>query len=152
MNILKITTVLLSVFLLFSCNDKAKNQTTDGNETIQTTEVEMHNHSDDKAIQLDGDKKWKVDDNMMAHIRNMEKDVASFDKSNPVNYQVLADKLKNNLDLLTSNCTMRGQAHDELHKWLLPYIELVDDFSKDRSVEQLAEIQHSFITFNQYFE
>jgi hypothetical protein len=84
----------LSAFLLFSCNEKAKNETTDRNETIQTTEVEMHNHSDDEAIQLDGDKKWKVDDNMMGHIRNMEKDVASFDKSNPVNYQVLADKLK----------------------------------------------------------
>jgi hypothetical protein len=47
---------------------------------------------------------------------------------------------------------MKGQAHDELHKWLLPYIELADDFSKDRSVEQFAEIQHSFTTFNQYFE
>ena len=111
-----------------------------------------HNHSDDEAIQLDGDKKWKVDDNMMAHIRNMEKDVTSFDKEKPENYQVLADNLKENLDLLTSNCTMKGQAHDELHKWLLPYIDLVDNFSKGKSTEQFTEIQHSFTTFNQYFE
>lgn len=149
MNKLKITTILLSVFFLFSCNDKAKNETS---ETNQTTETEVHNHSDDEAIQLDGDKKWKVDDNMMAHIQNMEKDIASFDNSKPENYQVLADNLKENLDLLTSNCTMKGQAHDELHKWLLPYLELVDDFSKDKTKEQLTAIQQSFITFNQYFE
>lgn len=47
---------------------------------------------------------------------------------------------------------MKGQAHDELHKWLLPYIELVDDFSKDKSNENLAKIQESFTTFNQYFQ
>ena len=89
---------------------------------------------------------------MMAHIRNMEKDITSFDNSKPENYQVLADNLKENLDLLTSNCTMKGQAHDELHKWLLPYLDLVTDFSKDKSAEQFTEIQNSFTTFNQYFE
>ncbi|WP_339887906.1 hypothetical protein [uncultured Flavobacterium sp.] len=149
MNKLKVTTIVLLAFFLFSCNDKAKNETTELN---QTTETEVHNHSDDEAIQLDGDKKWKVDDNMMAHIRNMEKDVTSFDKEKPETYQVLADNLKENLDLLTSNCTMKGQAHDELHKWLLPYIDLVDNFSEGKSKEQFTEIQHSFTTFNQYFE
>lgn len=149
MNKLKITTIAISTFFLFSCNDKAKNETT---ETNQTTEAEVHNHSDDEAIQLDGDKKWKVDDNMMAYIRSMEKDIASFDNSKPENYPVLADNLKENLNLLTSNCTMKGQAHDELHKWLLPYLDLVDDFSKDKSAEQFTEIQNSFTTFNQYFE
>lgn len=89
---------------------------------------------------------------MIAHIRTMENDVTSFDKETPENYQLLADNLKKNLDLLTSNCTMKGQAHDELHKWLLPYIELVDDFSKDKSNENLAKIQESFTTFNQYFQ
>lgn len=47
---------------------------------------------------------------------------------------------------------MKGEAHDELHKWLLPYIELVDHFSKDKSNENLAKIQESFTTFNQYFQ
>ena len=151
MNKLKITTIAMATFFLFSCNDKAKNETVEPNQTTET-EAEVHNHSDDEAIQLDGDKKWKVDDNMMAHIRNMEKDIASFDNSKPENYQVLADNLKDNLDLLTSNCTMKGQAHDELHNWLLPYLDLVDDFSKDKSAEQFTEIQNSFTTFNKYFE
>ena len=89
---------------------------------------------------------------MMVSIRNMEKDVVSFDKENLENYQLLAANLKKNLDLLTSNCTMTGQAHDELHKWLMPLIETVKDFSKDKSTEHFTAIQNSFTTFNQYFE
>lgn len=149
MNKLKITSILLSTFFLFSCNDKAKNESA---ETSQATETEVHEHSNGETIQLNDGQKWKVDVDMMAHIRTMENDVTSFDKETPENYQLLADNLKKNLDLLTSNCTMKGEAHDELHKWLLPYIELVDDFSKDKSNENLAKIQESFTTFNQYFQ
>ena len=149
MNKLKITSILLSTFFLFSCNDKAKNESA---ETSQATKTEVHEHSNDETIQLNDGQKWKVDVDMMAHIRIMENDVTSFDKETPENYQLLADNLKKNIDLLTSNCTMKGEAHDELHKWLLPYIELVDHFSKDKSNENLAKIQESFTTFNQYFQ
>ena len=134
------------VLFLFSCNTKSKEE--------KTTEIKMeeHQHSDSEAIQLNEGKKWKVDDNMMLYIRNMEKDVMNFNSENNKNYPLLANKLKSNIDLLTSNCTMKGEAHDELHKWLVPYIELVDKFSKEKSKNQFIEIQESFKTFNQYFQ
>lgn len=51
---------------------------------------------------------------------------------------------------------MKGQAHDELHKWLLPYIDLVNLFSETKNKQelqaQLKKIQVSFLTFNQYFQ
>jgi hypothetical protein len=82
----------------------------------------------------------------------MEKDVMNFNSENNKKYPLLANKLKSNIDLLTSNCTMKGEAHDELHKWLVPYIELVDKFSKEKSKNQFIEIQESFKIFNQYFQ
>jgi hypothetical protein len=145
---LKIKITLLATFslLLFSCNTKSKEE--------KTTEIktEVHQHSESETIQLNNGEKWKVDDNMMLHIRNMEKDIVHFDQEKSTNYSLLTDKLKKNIDLLTSNCTMKGQAHDELHKWLVPYIELVDLFSKEKSANQFTEIQNSFKTFNQYFQ
>lgn len=145
---LKIKIILLATvgLLLFSCNTKSKE------EASTEIKTEEHQHSESEAIQLNKGKKWKVDDNMMLHIRNMEKDAVNFDKEGDKNYSLLADKLKVNLDLLTSNCTMKAEAHDELHKWLVPYIELVGLFSKEKSANQLIEIQHSFKTFNQYFQ
>lgn len=143
---LKITTLALSVLFLFSCKDKIKSEKT------ESTETEMHQHSDNEALQLNNGKKWKANETMLLNIRTMEKDVASFDSKKPENYEVLAKNLKANISLLTANCTMTGQAHDELHKWLLPFIDLVDTFSKDKSNATFAKIQESFITFNTYFE
>ena len=145
---LKIKIILLATvgLLLFSCNTKSKEEKTTG---IKTKE---HQHSESEAIQLNKGKKWKVDHNMILHIRNMEKDMVKFEKEDDKNYSLLANKLKVNLDLLTSNCTMKGEAHDELHKWLVPYLELFDAFSKEKSANQFIKIQHSFKTFNQYFQ
>ena len=144
---LKLKIVLFAFGLvLFSCNTKSKEEKTTEMNTVE------HQHSENEAIQLNDGEKWKVDDNMMRHIRNMEKDVIKFDKENGANYSLLADKLKANIELLTSNCTMKGKAHDELHKWLVPFIELVDAFSKDKSANQYTEMKHSFLTFNQYFQ
>ena len=143
---IKIAFLATVVLLIFSCNTKSKEE--------KTTEIktEEHQHSESETIQLNNGEKWKVDDNMMIHIRNMEKDVVHFDQEKSTNYSLLANKLKTNIDILISNCTMKGQAHDELHKWLVPYIELVDSFSKEKSANQFIEIQNSFKTFNQYFQ
>ena len=112
--------------LALSCNSGSK-ETEKYNETpIETTVKAEHHHDEHEAIVLNNGEKWKVDDNMMEHIRNMEKDVTAFAGNSDKNYAQLVTNLKTNLDLLTSNCTMKGQAHDELHKWLVPYIELVD--------------------------
>lgn len=143
---IKIAFLATVVLLIFSCNTKSKEE--------KTTEIktEEHQHSESETIQLNNGEKWKVDDNMMIHIRNMEKEVVHFDQEKSTNYSLLANKLKTNIDILISNCTMKGQAHDELHKWLVPYIELVDSFSKEKSANQFTEIQNSFKTFNQYFQ
>ena len=143
---------LISLFL-FSCsntsNEKSKQQT-------ETVTHEEHQHNDEmQTIELNNGEKWKVDANMIPHIRNMENDVISFAKVKQKDYKNLAKKLQSNIDLLTSNCTMKGKAHDELHKWLLPYIDLVKELSeaKDQTKEekQFQKIENSFITFNQYF-
>jgi PBP1b-binding outer membrane lipoprotein LpoB len=143
---------LISLFL-FSCsntsNEKSKQQT-------ETVTHEEHQHNVEvQTIELNNGEKWKVDANMIPHIRNMENDVISFAKVKQKDYKNLAKKLQSNIDLLTSNCTMKGKAHDELHKWLLPYIDLVKELSeaKDETEEekQFQKIENSFITFNQYF-
>ena len=141
---IKITLYSLIAILLFSCNSKLKEE--------KTSEINIKEHQNNESIQLDGSKKWKVDKNMLSHIRNMEKDVLNIDVSKPENLTILAENLNKNIHLLTSNCTMKGQAHDELHKWLLPYIELVNQFSDAPSVESLNELKNNFNTFNQYFE
>jgi len=140
--------------LLSSCgnstNEKSNNQT-------EVAEHNEHHHDDEsEAIELNNGEKWKVDANMLTHIRNMENDVISFANVEQKDYKSLSEKLQSNVDLLTSNCTMKGKAHDELHKWLLPYIDLVKELSEAKdeteAEKQFQSIQTSFTTFNQYFQ
>ena len=153
---MKKITILIPVIglILFSCgntsNEKSKEQT----ETV-THEEHQHN-AEIQTIELNNGEKWEVDTNMITHIRNMENDVISFAKVEQKDYKSLSEKLQSNIDLLTSNCTMKGKAHDELHKWLLPYIDLVKELSEAKNEteaeKRFENIQISFTTFNQYFQ
>jgi hypothetical protein len=146
----------LSVFslLLFGCGNSANEKS---NNQKEVPEQDEHHHDEEsEVIELNNGEKWKVDANMITHIRNMENDVNSFAKIEQKDYKSLAEKLQSNIDLLTSNCTMKGKAHDELHKWLLPYIDLVKELSEAKdeieASKQFENIQTSFTTFNQYFQ
>lgn len=151
-NMLSITLISLSL-LLMSCGDNPEDATIQHKETAKD---EDHQHVDASlGIELNQGEKWKVDDHMMEHIRNMEQDIEAFNQGTQKDYNQLALALQSNIDQLTSNCTMTGKAHDELHKWLLPYIDtvtaLAEAQNEKEAIQQFKHIQTSFITFNQYF-
>lgn len=107
-------------------------------------------------IELVNNEKWEVNKEMMVHIKNMKSDIeAASIQSNP-NYVELGSKLNTHIGLLTSNCTMTGKAHDELHKWLLPFIDLVKELnaanSKEEQKQSFEAIQESMNEFNTYFK
>lgn len=155
---MKITTliiiVIFSSLIFISCNNTTNENT--GATTVMATEGAEHQHHEGEAIALNNGEKWKVDDNMMIYIKNMENDVNTFNTQRETDYETLAKKLAGNIELLTSNCTMKGQAHDELHKWLLPFIDLSDEFSDSKTEQETAasfqKIKASFVTFNTYFQ
>jgi hypothetical protein len=145
----------LAISLLFlGCSNNSEEKSTTQSDTISHA---GHQHNDEtESIALNNGEKWNVDAEMMVHIRNMENDISGFGGGDLKNYAALTEKLLVNVDLLTSNCTMKGQAHDELHKWLLPYIDLVNKLSETKEQSQaekkFAELQSSYHTFNQYFK
>ncbi len=150
----KIILIPAIALFLFSCGNASNEKSEDLSE-IETHD-EHHHDDESEAIELNNGEKWTVDANMLTHIRNMENDVVSFAKVEQKDYKSLGEKLQSNIDLLTSNCTMKGKAHDELHKWLLPYIDLVKELSEAKdeteAEKQFQSIQTSFTTFNQYFQ
>lgn len=152
--------ILLAAFAVYSvsCTDNRVANTADTTTTEPPADTiaQEHRHGTDEKIVLNDGKKWTVDPPMLAHLRNMETEVHSFSEKKSTDYAALASSLEHHLDLLTSNCTMKGQAHDELHKWLLPFIDLADEFGAAETQEEaaalFAEIETSFTTFNVYFE
>ena len=107
-------------------------------------------------LELNEGQKWLVAKPMMVHIYNVEKAVQDFDRTPGQDHAILAAQIQDNLGRLVTNCTMEGKAHDELHKWLMPFLGLSADYSKatNPQVQQqkLQEIKQALLVFNEYFE
>lgn len=153
--------LLMATYGFVACNRSeptAETTTQDSTQTtVESTEEEHHDHDHaSEHPELDNGKKWKVNEDMMVHVRTMEKDMTAFASDKEKNHPAMSDKLHANIDLLTSSCTMTGKAHDELHKWLVPFIEAVDEYSEiadpAKADEKFAELQNRMVTFNLYFE
>ena len=114
--------------------------------------AQEHQH-DKETIVLNDGQKWKVDDNMMVHIEQMANDVKATAENKE--YDKLNKKLRAGINALTSDCTMKGKAHDELHKWLLPFIRTANEHKADMTEKQkndwFTEVQESMTEFNKYF-
>lgn len=144
--------ILLVAGTLAACGN-AENK----KEAAEQPAEEAHQHAHGaETIELDNGQKWKVDTNMMGYIRDMETVVNAFNGTTLAEYKTLSESLNKDIELLTSNCTMEGKAHDELHKWLVPFIDLAEGFSevtteKDAN-DHYMHIKASFEEFHKYFE
>ena len=114
------------------------------------------NNSDKGEIELNNGAKWKINAEMMPPLEASKKLIAEFAAHDEKDYKALAEKLKENNKLLISSCTMKGESHDELHKWLHPYMALIEeleDAENDNEANQVFKrIEQSFETFNQFFQ
>ncbi|MDZ4809131.1 MAG: DMT family transporter [Bacteroidota bacterium] len=152
-NMKVITISLIAISLsFFSCGNNANDNP---NKQTEAVVKEQHQHNDED-IALNSGQKWKLDANMITYIRNMENDVNTLEAKSANDYAALSKNLESNIELLTTNCTMKGQAHDELHKWLIPFIDLSDEFSASKTEQESAvvyqKIKTAFNSFNIYFE
>ncbi|MBP6334529.1 MAG: hypothetical protein KA444_03580 [Bacteroidia bacterium] len=156
---MKTSLSILIVFALLTfsgCNLPSKQDSS----VLETDKPEAHEHSEVEPISLNNGDKWVVDSGMITYIREMEKVIHELiilkDKMPMEEYAKTAIILEENVENLTNNCTMTGQSHDELHKWLLPYIEITERFSAARNPEEalavLPELKTSFELFNKYFQ
>lgn len=138
--------LLILAFMFTGCEGSPNNT------EIKSVKENEHHHSEEE-IKLNNGEKWIVEPSMLSIIHKMESEINHFDQ---LNFTELGTILSKDIEDLTSNCTMTGQAHDELHKWLLPYIDLVEELTqtsdKQKAIAIYDRLKRSFRTFNQYFK
>ena len=148
-----ILTIAIGSLLLYSCgnstNEKSHNQT--------EVAEQNHQHDDDsEALKLNSGSKWVVNEEMKPFILEAESILNRHIESQSQDYQTLAAQLKEKNSGLIKSCTMKGESHDELHKWLHPHIELIESLSKAETEADankiIVNLQSSFSTYNQYFQ
>jgi hypothetical protein len=151
MKTIKIGVVLFSASLLaVSCLNSEKTGMHEGHTTVKS------DHDDSESLQLNNGDKWVVNLEMKPYILDAEELLVAFINLESTSYQELASQLKEKNSGLIKSCTMKGESHDALHKWLHPHIHLVNELEKENDPEKakslVRELHASFLTYHQYFK
>lgn len=145
-------------FIFFSCSNNANQKSEHEHDVTEEHSDDHHHDAEDgnEAIELNNGEKWKVNEEMKPFIINGEALVDKFIADKSTDYKKLAKDLKEQNQSLISSCTMDGKSHDELHKWLHPHLEMVEELAdEDQQAEAMAlvhRIHASYIQYHEYFQ
>lgn len=106
----------------------------------------------DKSLQLNNGKKWKANPETIEGIHNMQTIVFNGLKEN-VSPKNMVTPLLTSFQTIFDKCTMTGEAHEQLHHFLLPVKNKLDRMiSGDADSLALQELRLHLNTFTNYFE
>lgn len=147
--------VIIGGVILASC----ANDTTSTPEAIvtDTTNLSVQNTvSNPHDLILIDNQKWVIDEGMRVSIDSIDWRLEAFNGVTLEDYKVLSTDLSLHAKTIISSCTMQGQAHDELHKWLIPFINLrkeLDSISDPTQGQEItAKLTNEITIFKTYFK
>ncbi|MEQ8910343.1 MAG: YceI family protein [Vicingaceae bacterium] len=124
--------------------------------TVQLPLTTEQSKIQSENLQLNEGEKWKINEEMKPPITTMQEIMKHQSMGHSKDHLMVAKELKKNTDLLISSCTMKGKSHQELHKWLVPHIQLVKNLAEAKDHTEVAkhyqELEESFDLLNEYFE
>lgn len=92
-------------------------------------------------MSLNEGKKWEANKETTDGVANMLELLEETDASTTKAYQKNGELLKEHIDLVLNQCTMKGESHDQLHTFLVPLISKVDKLKSVDMDKKGAKIQ-----------
>ena len=117
---------LLATILVVSCNQNKKQ------EVAAPVQTEEETHESEGVLKLNNGDLWMANAETTEGIEKMTQLITNFRESeNMEAYPKLKTKLETEFGTIISKCTMTGEAHDQLHNYLLPMKPLFKDLAAD---------------------
>lgn len=106
-------------------------------------------HADSEAlkIELNNSEKWELDNHTRSMFQTMLKRIEAGGAP-----QDIGTSLSKDLDKLIQGCTMTGQAHNQLHVYLVSYIPSVQKLKESGSVDSLDEVKEILHEYPKFFK
>ena len=100
---------------------------------------------------LNAGQKWQMDDHTRSMFATMV-DRLEDPGAESVEPQELGKILEADLDALIQGCTMTGDAHSELHKYLVEFIPAIQQLASEGGDDEVQEVKRLLAEYPQYFE
>jgi hypothetical protein len=143
------------MFLFPACKNLSGGEQINTEHHREGQKTEEAEHGGPGSLQLNNGAKWQANPETSAGIAQMKMHVKEL-SANPTeaDYDALKRKLVAELNLVFQKCTMTGESHNQLHHYLLPLKELIDDLdegSVDKSAKVLEQIRNTLNNYDYYF-
>lgn len=125
---------------------------------VQSTEVE-HSHVSSDTLALNNGDKWKADSATNHNVIKMKMIAENFSVApfpSMDEYKMVAADLQTSIDTMMRQCSMKGEPHDQLHKWLEPLIKETKELKNAGDTTQarplFTSINERIHNYKNYFE
>ncbi|MBK8711125.1 MAG: hypothetical protein IPL97_04430 [Niastella sp.] len=149
--------IAASFIILASCNNNNSKEPIQ--QDHQKTEIkseeasDAHEHDEKtESLKLDDGKKWKANPETLTGINNMI-NLVQDGLANKMSAATLKGSLQSEFKTIFDKCTMTGEAHEQLHHFLVPLKGLLEKINTNaENTAVLTEIKTYLDTFKNYFE
>jgi hypothetical protein len=138
--------LILSATLITACSNEPATDTAPTTETTAPVTTAVHEHQKPTVtVKLVDGKRWEANPETTEGIAKMKSLVSEFKPgSGADDYHVLQSQLDAEFNGILQKCTMSGDAHDQLHNYLVPIKEMsaklsdADPATREKAVKDLA--------------
>lgn len=142
--------ITVSTLLFISCKENKKQQ------IVEPVQIEEEAHESEGVLELNNGNLWMANAETTEGIQNMKKLISNYtDTENMEAYPELKTKLEAEFGTIISKCTMTGEAHDQLHNYLLPMKPLFKDLADDNLATRksgLEKLTKHLSEYSAYFK
>lgn len=145
-------------FLMASCTGEEQNQDNTTSD-VETTQADTRTTRGMNAlnVKLNDGHPWEANPETVLGIEKMTVLIDDFEKEkyDPASYKNLSHALMEQFDYIFQECTMKGEAHDQLHNYLLPmkvYFEELNSDDPKVAENSLEKFDHHLKVFPKYFK
>ena len=146
--IVKLITVVAISLLAVSCgNNSEKKKTSTSEETKVEIKTESEHHENEEELKLNNGKRWEANLETTEGVKKLQMQLKGFSgKESVESYAKLTKELEVTFAEIFEKCTMKGEAHNQLHNFLKPMLDLFDGMKSG----DLKECEKSFDILNKH--
>lgn len=140
---------LLGLLLLSLAACKQNTKEPEKTEEV-ATEVAAEAVQESKEVMLDNGKLWVANPETTEGIKNMQKIIA--ERKQEATGAVLKEALENEFQMIFEKCTMTGEAHNQLHNYLVPLKMKLNQLDGTNDEQVISEIDAYLKEYSNYFQ
>ena len=138
--------MLLLFVVMVSCQKKDSQI-----ESIEIPAEELEDDFHSQSVSSNNGMLWNANAETTQGIKNMQ-DLLDNYSSETGNSEKLISDLKEEFAMIFKKCTMTGEAHDQLHNYLIPLKTKIQNLSAGITVEKADDIKKYLKDYFSYFQ